>query len=63
MQVSHRNKSDAVIPVAWSQETGQGVGWGRQARRNECIRVLGSICCVPVNKGSSTGAELPATKS
>lgn len=37
-----------------------GVG---EAGKKECIHILGSICCVPGNKGVSAGAELPATKS
>lgn len=58
MQVSHRNKSDAVIPVAWSQDgASRGV---RKTGKKECVSIMGSICCIPGNRGFSAGVELPA---
>lgn len=35
MQVSHRNKSDAVIPVAWSQEEREGESKGGRTGKRE----------------------------
>lgn len=56
MQVSHRSKSDAVIPVAWSQERGQG--WGGVGETGKRAVSWAALAVSQATKGSVLGLSL-----